>query len=159
VGADVLDLAAVFSFPLGSGDWLKEIAYDWTEIPEQIIAWRTGALSYGLRGWLHSAWLRFAYSSTSSINLKLTTDQGATVTIVIPSSNGIPAKFFSWIPPISGGISMKFRMLEWTADSSSPWTCYASDIEVAVKEWGDPNPYKTIRPFSGQGFGVSGSTT
>ena len=44
-GADVLDLACSFSFPLGSGDWLKEMEYDWTEIPEQIVAWRTGMLT------------------------------------------------------------------------------------------------------------------
>jgi hypothetical protein len=50
IQADVLDLAAVYSFPLRSGNWLKEWQVDWTDIPAQIVAWRTGMLSYGLQG-------------------------------------------------------------------------------------------------------------
>jgi hypothetical protein len=158
-GADVLDLACVFSFPLGSGDWLKEWQPDWTEIPEQIVAWRTGMLSYGLDGWLHIPWVRFAYQSTTQVNLTLTTDQGASVTLAIPSSGGVPAKFFTWVPPISGGISMKFRMLEWTADAGgTPWTVFAGDIEVACGEWQRKSGYHTIRPFKKVG-GIPQSTT
>lgn len=159
-GADVLDLGCIFSWALGSGNWLKEWQPDWTEIPEQIVAWRTGMLSYGLQGWLHIPWLRFAYQSTAQVNLTLTTDQGAAATLAIPSSGGVPAKFFTWVPPSSGGVSMKFRMLELSGDAGgTPWACYAKDIEMAIKEWGSTGPYKVIRPFSGDGFGVPGSTT
>jgi len=147
-GADVQDLGLVLSFPLGSGDWLKEWQPDWTEIPEPIAAWRTGMLSYGLDGWLHIPWLRFAYQSTSIVTLKLITDQGATATLTIPSSGGVPAKFFTWVPSNVSGKSMKFRMLEWTADAGGkPFTVFSADIEVAIKPWGTTAGYQTLRPF------------
>jgi hypothetical protein len=147
-GADCLDLAAVFSFPLSSGNWLKEWQPDWTSIPEQIVAWRTGMLSYGLDGWLHIPWLRFAYSSTTSISLSLITDQGVTIALTIPSSGGTPAKFFTWLPANVSGASTKFKMLEWVADAGgSAWTCYGADMECAIKAWGSTSGYKTIKPF------------
>ena len=152
----MLDLAAVFSFPLGSGDWLKEWQTDWTEIPEQIVAWRTGMLSYGLQGWLHIPWLRFAYSSTTPVTLKLITDQGVTATITIPSSGGVPAKYFTWVPAIVGGASMKFKLIEWVADAGgAPWTCYGKDHECAIGPWNRTGPYQNLHPFR-QG---DGSTT
>jgi hypothetical protein len=158
-GADVLDLACVFSFALGSGNWLKELQYDWTEIPEQIVAWRTGMLSYGLDGWLHIPCLRFAYQSTTNVTLKLITDQGATATLTIPSSAGVPAKYFTWVPPIAGGVSMKFRMLEWVADAGgTPWTVFSGDIEVAIGPWNRTKGYQTLRPFKAVG-GIPQSTT
>ena len=155
-GADVLDLAAVFSIPLGFDAWLKEWQPDWTEIPEQIVAWRTGMLSYGLDGWLHIPWLRFAYQSYSPVTLKLITDQGATAVLTIPSSGGVPAKYFTWVPALASGISMKFRLLEWVADAGgSPMTVFGKDIEVAIGPWGRTSAYQTLRPFLAQ----SGSTT
>jgi hypothetical protein len=156
-GADVLDLAAVFTFPVGSGDWLKEWQTDWTEIPEQIVAWRTGMLSYGLDGWLHIPWLRFAYQSTTDVTLKLITDQGAVAILTIPSSGGQPAKYFTWLPAIDlNGVSMKFRLLEWVADAGgTPFTVYGKDIECAIKPWGSSASYQTLRPFLQQ----AGSTT
>lgn len=147
-GADVQDLGLVLSFPLGSGDWLKEWQPDWTEIPEPIAAWRTGMLSYGLDGWSHIPWLRFAYQSTTAVTLKLITDQGVTATLTIPSSAGVPAKFFTWVPAIVSGASMKFRMLEWTADAGgTPFTVFSGDIEVAAGMWGRTSGYQTLRPF------------
>jgi len=147
-GADVLDLACQFSFPLGSVNWLKEWQPDWTEIPEAIVAWRTGMLSYGLQGWLHVPWLRFAYQSTTTINLSLTTDQGATATIAIPSSGGVPAKYFTWLPATVAGVSMKFRMMEWVADAGgAPWTNFGKDHEIAIGTWDRKTPYRIIHPF------------
>jgi len=147
-GADVLDLACVFSFALGSGNWLKEWEPDWTQIPEQIVAWRTGMLSYGLDGWLHIPWLRFAYQSTTNVTLKLITAQGATATLTIPSSAGVPAKYFTWVPPIAGGVSMKFRMLEWVADAGgTPFIVFGADNECAIKPWGSTKGYVTLKPF------------
>lgn len=158
-GADVQDLGAVLTFPIGSGNWLKEWSPDWTEIPEPIAAWRTGMLSYGLDGWLHIPWLRFAYQSTANVTLKLITDQGVTATLTIPSSGGVPAKYFTWIPAIVGGKSMKFRMLEWVADGGgTPFTVFAADIEVVIKPWGSTAGYQTLRPFQ-KVSGIPSSTT
>ena len=146
--SDCLDLASVLSFPLGSKNWLKEWQTDWTSLPEQIVAWRTGFLSYGIEGWSHMAWLRFAYASTTPVILKLITDQGATATLTIPSSGGNPAKFFTWLPATVGGVSMKFRLIEWVADAGgTPWTCYGSDNECAIGQWGRSSPYKTVKPI------------
>ena len=134
-GADVLDLACVFSFALGSGDWLKEWQPDWTSIPEQIVAWRTGMLSYGLPGWLHVPWLRFAYQSTTQVNLAITTDQGASVNLIIPSSGGVPAKFFTWIPAYdNSGKTMKFRLMEWTVTQgiAKNWQTMAVSVRVGT---------------------------
>ena len=146
--ADVQDLACVFSFPVGSGNWLKEWQVDWTALPEPIVAWRTGMVTYNLQGWLHLPWIRFAYQSTAQVNLTLTTDQGATITLAIPSSGGVPAKYFTWIPAYDlTGKTMKFRMAEWTADAGgTPWTCYGADFELSTREWGNPGA-KTIKPF------------
>lgn len=156
-GADVLDLAAVYSFAVGSGNWLKESQYDWTEIPEQIVAWRTGMLSYGKQGWLYAPWLRFAYSSTTQVNLTIATDQGQSVVLAIPSSGGVPAKFFTWIPPFSSASgTMKFRMMEWIADAGgTAFTVYGKDCEFALKEWGSQSAYEIVRPVRQQ----DGSTT
>ena len=150
--ADVLDLAASFSFPIGGTTWLKEWQPDWAEIPEQIVAWRTGMLAYGLDGWLHSPWLRFAYASTTQVNLTINTDQGASYTVAVPSSGGQPAKFFAWLPAVDGaGVSMKYRLLEWVADAGgTPWTNYGKDHELAIKSWGSTGPYQIIRPFRPQ---------
>lgn len=157
-GADVQDLGMVLTFPLGSGDWLKEWQPDWTEIPEPIAAWRTGMLSYGLDGWLHIPWLRFAYQSTTAVTLSLITDQGVTAALTIPSSGGVPAKFFTWVPAIVGGASMKFRMLEWVADAGgTPFTVYANDIEVPIGTWGRKSEYPIIRPFQ-KVSGIPGAT-
>jgi len=147
-GADVLDLACQFSFALGSGDWLKEWSPDWTSLPEQIVAWRTGMLSYSLQGWLDTPYLNFAYASTTQVNLTIKTDQGASVTLAIPSSGGVPAKYFTWIPAYDlTGKSMKFQLLEWIADAGgTPWTNYGSSHELAVVEWGKPG-VKVIHPF------------
>lgn len=149
-GADVLDFGAVFSFALGSGDWLKEMQLDWTEIPASVAAWRTGMLAYGMDGWLHIAWIRFAYQSSAQVNLTITTDQGASFTVAVPSSSGSPAKYFSWLPAVSGGKSMKFKLMEWTADAAgAAWTPFPAEVEVAIKSWGSPGPYQIIRPFKG----------
>lgn len=147
-GADVLDLATVYSFPLGSGDWLKEFQVDWSEIPASVAAWRTGALAYGMDGWLHIAWLRFAYQSTTAVTLTLTTDQGATYTVTMPSSGGVPAKYFSWVAAESGGISMKFKLLSWAANAGgSPFTIFDAEIEIAIGQWGRTSAYRNLRPF------------
>lgn len=157
---DVQDLGASFSFPVGSGDWIKEWQPDWTEYPEPIAAWRTAMLTYGLEGWLHVPWMRFAYLSTTPVTLTITTDQGASATLTFPATAGSQQKAFTWVPSISGGESMKFRMLRWSADAGgTPFTVLADDIECAIREWGSSGPYKIIRPFSGRGFGVAESTT
>lgn len=159
VGGDVLDLAGVFTMSLGAGSWLKEWQTDWTEIPQEISAWRTGMLSYGQDGWQHIPWLRFAYQSITAVTLKLVTDQGATATLTIPSSGGVPAKFFTWLPSIVSGASMKFKLLEWVADAGQAhWTVFPADIEVAIKAWGTNGPYTTLRPFKEVG-GIPSSTT
>ena len=69
----------LLTFPIGSGNWLKEWQPDWTEIPEPIVAWRTGKLTYGKNGWMHIPWIRFAYQSTTAVILTLYTDAGAGV--------------------------------------------------------------------------------
>ncbi len=159
--ADVQDLGLELSFPLGSSDILKEWQIDWTEMPQPIVAWRTGMLAYGMNGWLHIGWIRFAYQSTTTVNLTLTTDQAQSVTLAIPASGGVPAKYFTWVPPLGvAGGSMKFKMAEWTADAGgTPFTLFAGDIEVAIKQWGTTAEYRELRPFSGQGMGVRESTT
>jgi hypothetical protein len=148
---DVLDLGVELSFPLGSGTWLKEWSPDWTALPEQIAAWRTGMLSYGLHGWLHISWLRFAYQSPFPLTLTLTTDQAQVMTLTIPPSGGNPAKFFTWLPP------NKFKLCEWAADAGAgnTFAVYGQDIEVAIKSWGSGGPYQTLHPFRS----ADGSTT
>lgn len=150
-GSDVLDLGMVLSFPVGSGNWLKEWQPDWTYIPEQIVAWRTGMLSYGQHGWMSVPWIRFAYSSTTAINLTITTDQGQVMTVIVPSSGGNPAKFWSLLP------ANKFKLMEWTADAGgNTFTIYAQDNELYLVAWG--LQASTLRPFQA-GFGTAGATT
>lgn len=151
-GADVLDLGMVLSFPVGSGDWIKEWQPDWTIMPEQIAAWRTGMLSYGQHGWMEVPWVRFAYASTSDVTLTITTDTGQVMNISVPSSGGETAKYWTWLP------ANKFKLMEWTADAGgNPLTVYAADCELAVSPWG--LPASILRPFSGAGFGTEGSST
>ena len=145
-GNDVLDLAGVFSFPVGSENWLKEWQPDWTDTPEHIAAWRTGLLSYGMRGWLHAPWIRFAYESPYPLRLTLQTDQNQVIPINVPPSIG--GKFFSWLPP------NKFHMMEWIVESmggaGASFVVYGADIEMAVGEWGRTAEYTTLRPFRQQ---------
>jgi hypothetical protein len=149
-GADVLDMGVVLSWPIGSGDWLKEWDPDWTTLPEQIVAWRTGMLSYNQRGWLDVPWLRFAYASTTQVNLTITTDQGASVTLPIPSSGGAPAKHFTLVPAYDAtGKTMKFRMMEWVADAGgTPWQCYGAGHEMMIQSWGQQATI--LKPFRQQ---------
>lgn len=140
---DVLDLGMELQWPLGSGTWLKEWQADWTALPEQIAAWRTGMLSYGLHGWLHIPWLRFAYQSQYPLTLKLQTDQGQVISIAIPASAVNPAKFFTWLPP------NKFKLVQWSADAGAgnTFTVYGQDCEFAIKSWGSGESYRIIRAF------------
>ena len=65
----------------------------------------------------------------------------------------MPAKFFTWIPAYDNtGKTMKFRLMEWTADAGgTPWTNFGKDHEVAACAWGQPG-VKTLHPFrSGDG--------
>jgi hypothetical protein len=115
-----------------------------------------------MQGWLQAAWLRFAYTSSVDVHLSIVTDQGANYTVVVPSSGGIPAKFFAWLPAVSQGKSMKFKLMEWIANANADaFTVYGADCELALKPWGDQSGfrevggYRVIRPFR-QG---DGSTT
>ena len=142
---DVLDLAAVYSFPLGSDTWLKEWAQDWTQLPEQIAAWRTGMLSFGLQGWLHAPWLRFAYQSQYPLTLTLLTDQLQTITLAVPASPTEPGKYFTWLP------SNKFKLIEWAVDGGgNPFTVYGADCEMPVGQWGRNTSYAIMRPIRPQ---------
>jgi len=137
---------------VGSGDWIKEWDQDWSTLPQQIAAWRTGFLSYSQHGWMEVPWVRFAYASTSEVTLTLTTDTGQVMNITVPSSGGNVAKYWTWLP------ANKFKMMEWTADAGgSALTVYAADCELAVSPWGLPPTI--LRPFSGKGFGTEGSST
>jgi hypothetical protein len=99
-------------------------------------------LSYGLHGWLHIPWLRFAYQSQLPLTLTLLTDQLQTIMIAIPASAVQPAKFFTWLPP------NKFKLVEMSVDGGgAPFSVYGQDIEVAIKSWGSGGPYQTLRPF------------
>ena len=97
--------------------------------------------------------LRFAYASTTQVNLTIKTDQGASFTVAVPSSGGQPAKFFAWLPAVASGISMKFKLMEWSANAQDiPITVYGKDCELALKAWGDTSAYhvvKIIRPQDG----------
>jgi hypothetical protein len=149
VNADVLDYGAVFSWAIGSGNILSEYDADLSELPEQIIGFKTGQLSYGVKGWMTIPWVNLAYQSTANVVLVLTLDNGGPITLTFPSTSGAQAKTFMTLPP------NKFKIAGWTANSAQPFTIYADDCEMLLCPWsGESNNSK---PFTG--FGIPGATT
>lgn len=147
--ADVKDLACEFSWPITSGNILAEWQPDWTFLPAAVIGWKTGLLSYG-PGWGHVEWINLAYQSTATVTLVMTPDNGSPITLTFPSTSGAQVKQFMTFPP------NKFKIVGWTANSTQPFTIYATDTSVMYSAWGVKSG--TIRPFE-TGWGVGTSTT
>jgi hypothetical protein len=147
--ADVRDVGLTLSWPLGSANYLSEYQIDWQAIPEQIIGFKTGMLSYGSQSWMTVPWLELAYQSTATVTLTMLTDQGQTITLTFPSTSGANAKTFVTFPP------NKFKLAGWTMNSAAPFTVYAADSKMLLVEWGGAT--KRLDPF--QGWGVGTSTT
>ena len=148
---DMVDLASEFIWPIGSGNILSEWQPDWTQLPQTIIAWRTGLLSYGQRGWMHIEYLDFTYSATATVVITATCDTGQTFVLNLPPTAGAQAKSFN-LPPAN-----KFKLIGWTVNSAEPFTIFADDCEARVAVWGIGTI--TLKPFSGQGFGIGEATT
>ena len=154
--ADVNDLSAVFSWPLGSGNILSEWEPDWNVLPESIIGWKTAQISYGAKGWCSIPWINLSYQSTGIVTLVMNlagnnNDVLPPVTLSFPATGGNQVKQFLTLPP------NKFKLVSWTANSPLPFTIYAADSEAMLYSWGEGS--KPINPFSGQGFGIKTSTT
>jgi len=148
---DLKDLACQFTWPVGSSNILSEWQPDWTQLPQPIIGWHTGLLSYGQRGWMHVEYLDFSYSSTAAVTITATLDTGQTFTIILPSTAGVQAKSFN-LPS-----ALKFKLIGWTVNSPEPFTFFSEDCECRVAVWGIGTI--TIKPFSGMGFGIGEATT
>lgn len=148
--ADVKDLACEFSWSITSGNILAEWQPDWTFLPAAVIGWKTGLLSYGNRGWGHIEWINLAYQSTATVTLVMTPDNGSPVTLSFPSTSGVQKKQWMTFP------ANKFKIVGWTANSTAPFTIFASDCEVLFSGWGSKTG--TIRPFEA-GWGVGTATT
>jgi hypothetical protein len=145
--ADVRDIGMVLTWPLGSTNYLSEYQIDWQAIPEQIIGFKTGMLSYGSQSWMTVPWIELAYQSTAVVNLVAVTDQGQTITLALPSTSGANAKTFTTFPP------NKFKLVEWTHNSTAPYTVYSEDCKMLLVEWGGAT--KRINPFTAYGVGTS----
>lgn len=153
--ADVKDLACSFSWPIGSGNILSEWQPDWTMLPEAVIGWKTGQLSYRQPGWGSIPWIELAYSSTAAVTLvmALAGNQGDTlapITLTFPSTGGAQIKQFMTLPV------NKFKIVGWTANSTQPFTIFADDSVAELNAWGSGT--KPIKPFSGQSW-LPGATT
>src|SRR6185312_2525607 len=98
VNADVKDLACEFSWSITSGNILSEWQPAWTFLPEAVIGWKTGLLSYG-PGWGHVEWINLAYQSTATVTLVMTPDNGSPITLTFPSTGGAQVKQFLTLPP------------------------------------------------------------
>lgn len=146
---DVRDVGAVLSWPLGSGNYLSAYQIDWQAVPEQIIGFKTGMLSYGSQAWMTVPWIELAYQSTATVTLVMTLDWGGTITLSFPATSGVQAKAFMTLPP------NKFKLAGWTMNSAQPFTAYAADSEMLLCEWGTAS--RKVNPF--QGWGVGTSTT
>jgi hypothetical protein len=148
---DLKDLACQFTWPVGSPNILSEWQPDWTQLPQTIIGWHTGLLSYGQRGWMHIEWLDFSYSALATVNVVATLDTGQTFTIALPSTAGAQAKSFN-LPP-----ALKFKLVGWTVNSTQPFTLFAESCECRIAVWGVGTI--TLKPFSGAGFGSPEAST
>ena len=145
--ADVRDIGMVLTWPLGSTNYLSEYQIDWQAIPEQIIGFKTGMLSYGSQAWMTVPWIEIAYQSTAEVNLVAVTDQGQTITLALPSTSGANVKTFTTFP------TNKFKLIEWTHNSTAPYTVYSDDCKMLLVEWGGAT--KRINPFTAYGVGTS----
>jgi len=148
---DCKDLACQFTWPVGSGNILSEWQPDWTTLPQPIIGWHTGLMSYGQRGWMHIEYFDFSYSSTAPVNIVVTCDTGQTFTITLPATAGAQAKSFN-LPPAN-----KFKLVGFTVNSAQPFTFFADQCEMRVATWGIGT--ETYKPFSGMGFGTGDASS
>lgn len=146
--ADVRDAAMKMSWALGSTNILSSYEVDWTMMPEQIIGFKTGMLSYGNKGWMSATWINLAYQSTEAVTVVMTLDNGSAITLTFPSTSGSQVKQFMTLP------ANKFKLVEWTINSSSPFSISAADCEMLLCQWGGNSG--VMKPF--EGFGIVGST-
>ena len=75
------------------------------------------------------------------------TDQGQTITLALPSTSGANVKTFTTFP------TNKFKLIEWTHNSTAPYTVYSDDCKMLLVEWGGAT--KRINPFTAYGVGTS----
>jgi hypothetical protein len=147
--ADVQDIGCTLTWPLGSGNVLSEWDIDSTMLPQPVIGYKTGLMTYGAKGWMHIPWMNLAYKSTSTVNVTLTLDNGGPISLTFPSTSGVQQKTFQTLPP------NKFKIVGWTINSSQPFTIFADQSEILLSVWGVQSA-NTV-PFSG--FGIPGATS
>lgn len=103
--------------------------------PDSALNWITQSTSYGIKGYHHVHHAIFAYASTATVTLSIITD-GVTSNYTLPSTAGAYKKVIIMFNPVKGLVDA------WSAISTAAFQVWNDDIEIYVKGWGDPSPYK-----------------
>lgn len=112
--------------------------------PELTLAWQNEPSSLGGVGWQHLREMNVTHLSTVAVTLTITPDNGPPIVIAIPSSGGVQKKvLIDQIP------ANKWKLLIFSFVSTAPFRLFLADLEMKVRSWGDPGPYRDIKPFGG----------
>jgi hypothetical protein len=123
---------------------LFNVRYVFEPFPEECEEWQTELNSLGMVGWAHAREINFPYISTATVTLTLTFDAWPTITLTLPSTNGLQAKTKVVLP------ANKWKLIAFGATSTAAFRVFAADFQVKVKAWGSTGPYQILKPIGGR---------
>ena len=123
--------------------WSVEYIYQLA--PEAAENWQTQGTTFGFEGFMHAQRVVFAYSSSATVTLTISTFDGySPLPVTLPSTGGAYQKLEFMLTPNKG------RLYFFNGLSSAPWRPYLKDCEVYVKPWGDSGPYRNMPLIGGE---------
>ena len=121
--------------------WKSELVFQpW---PSAAMNWQTELNSLGSTGWSHAREMNIAYASTASITIVLTFDAWPTITLTLPSTNGVQAKTKLTLP------ANKFKLIGFQVSSAQTFYLFERDLEVKVKQWGSTSLFQVLKVVGG----------
>lgn len=112
--------------------------------PELVEDWITQQTTHDIINYQHINYLQITLMSTNIVNLVIIADGIPQSPIQIPSTGGLRLKKYVRIPAIK---AKTFQYSLTTNVDGVGFRVYQRDLELAVKGWGDSNPYRILQPF------------
>ena len=143
------DMGTIFQWPTNAGTVLDVWQPSIIPLDEdryQRLSFHFLIKDLGGMGWNHVREMNIPYTSTTTLALLLTFDNGAvpqSLSLTLPSSGGKPSKLKVTMPP------NKWKQCEGWISSATPFLLRDTDLEMKVKSWGSAEGYRVVKPFSG----------
>jgi hypothetical protein len=106
--------------------------------PEAVTVWQPQPTAHGMSGYQHVREIRAAVLGTGTCIIAGACEFGSISKTV--ALTGAMQKVYLPVPPNKG------MLYSWSI-LGGPVRVFQDEFEVVVKPWGDPGPYRVVRPF------------